>query len=159
MLRDASPRRISKTIDQPCFEKVGIRAIAGNSALKLSLFGVRQCLPMVIKYRTDKQRGVVSGSPETTPLCLAFRLRRRFRSLHDAEPPLRRPYLLRGRPRRPSPTEAGWSRRRCLQVACRPWWTDLQCLPLQQPRSLSQCGRTLHQRRSGRRSQQSSAER
>ncbi|MFK4295982.1 hypothetical protein ABH924_001119 [Arthrobacter sp. GAS37] len=54
-------------IGHACLGMGGIRGIAGNATLKLSLSRRRQCLPMFINYRTRKQGGVVSGSPETTP--------------------------------------------------------------------------------------------
>lgn len=64
---DAKARRIRNMIGQAGLGTAGIRGIAGNSIRRLSLLRRRQCLPMVINYRTRKQGGAVSGSPETTP--------------------------------------------------------------------------------------------
>lgn len=54
-------------IDQASFGMAGIRGTVGNPNPKLSRLRRRQCLPMLINYRTRKQGGVASGSPETTP--------------------------------------------------------------------------------------------
>ncbi|GAP60597.1 hypothetical protein AHiyo1_41570 [Arthrobacter sp. Hiyo1] len=64
-------------IGQAALGIAGIRGIAGDPTLKLSRLRRRQCLPMFINYRTHKQGGVVSGSPETTPplflrLCCSY---------------------------------------------------------------------------------------